>query len=270
MKKNLFCFAILLCLCVLSACAADSSISTPSQEEGNGTPAASQPEENSLPPEGETITCRVVEEDDGLLLLARPEGNSGDIYRLTLHGVSVENEGAENTEVEEGALVEVTFSGAILESYPASFDGVTGVKVLKNGFDNLSSLYLEVLDDLWDADPGLNSNLTQLGVDLSATRLSASERAAVIWAFGEDHGFHPVQGTWQELADQGYIDAERLVWEGGCLFSIEEQASEEKKVEFEAKKWSSGTGAYFFTNCTSVQSPSGEWGDYKIGSEMIS
>ena len=41
-------------------------------------------------------------------------------------------------------------------------------------------------------------------------------------------------------------------------------------VTFDAQKWRSSLGAYFFSNCTAVQSALGEWSDYTIGSEMIS
>ena len=42
-----------------------------------------------------------------------------------------------------------------------------------------------------------------------------------------------------------------------------------KPIAFDAQKWRSSLGAYFFHSCTSVQSALGEWGDYQIGSQMI-
>ena len=62
--------------------------------------------------------------------------------------------------------------------------------------------------------------ITYVGVDLSQTSLSESERAAVAWSFASEHGAELVQGTWDELAEQGYIDQENLL--DGCLFSIAE------------------------------------------------
>ena len=41
-------------------------------------------------------------------------------------------------------------------------------------------------------------------------------------------------------------------------------------VTFDAQKWRSSLGAYWFSDCTALQSPLGEWSDYTIGSEMIS
>jgi hypothetical protein len=41
-------------------------------------------------------------------------------------------------------------------------------------------------------------------------------------------------------------------------------------VAFDAEKWRSGTGAYYFSNCTAVQNNDGQWGDYQVGSQAIS
>jgi hypothetical protein len=41
-------------------------------------------------------------------------------------------------------------------------------------------------------------------------------------------------------------------------------------VTFDAWKWRSSLGAYWFCDCTSVQSALGEWDGYSIGSEVIS
>ena len=65
-------------------------------------------------------------------------------------------------------------------------------------------------------------------MDLSGfTGLTEGEKAAVAYAFGMEHDILPVMGTWEELAEQGYIDRENLYWEDGCLFSITGETEEE-------------------------------------------
>lgn len=44
--------------------------------------------------------------------------------------------------------------------------GMESVSVTTAGFDNLCGLYLTVLEDLWNTDSGLNSDITELGIDL--------------------------------------------------------------------------------------------------------
>ena len=41
-------------------------------------------------------------------------------------------------------------------------------------------------------------------------------------------------------------------------------------VAFDAEKWRSGLGAYFFCDCTSFQTAAGHWDGYSVGSEAIS
>ena len=170
--------------------------------------------------------------------------------------------------------MQVTYDGTVLETWPAQLGGVTAVETARGGFDDRCALYLQVLEDLWEVDSGLNGDVTYIGVDLSATSLTDSERAAVAWAFAGKHGGELVTDTWDELADQGYIDRENLYWEDGILFSITEKEMEGvyslTPVTFDAQKWRSGLGAYFFCDCTSVQTAGGHWDGYSIGSEAIS
>ena len=101
-------------------------------------------------------------------------------------------------------------------------------------------------------------------VDLSGfTGLTEGEKAAVAYAFGMEHDILPVMGTWEELAEQGYIDRENLYWEDGCLFSITGETG-----KFDAQKWRSGLGAYFFLDCTASMEQDGTW-TYTVGGEAI-
>ena len=262
MKKWTLFLAVYFCVCLLAACAAGGSGPV-----SGGTPSnEAQTSGGSTQPASATTICRVVS-NDGSLLLAGMDGDT-NIYTLALEDA---------TNLAAGALVEVAFDGSVMETWPARFSGVTAVDIRSDGFDDLCALYLRVLEDLWEVDSGLNGGLTYIGVDLSQTSLSDSERAAVAWAFAGKHGGELVTGTWEELADQGYIDRENLYWEDGVLFSITEKAEPVyfmpegmAAVTFDAEKWRSGLGAYFFCDCTSVQSADGHWDGYSVGSEAIS
>ncbi|MDE6750548.1 MAG: serpin family protein [Lachnospiraceae bacterium] len=234
--------------------------------------------EDTVSSEEVMVDCRVVDSADVELLLAKIDGRAGDVYRLSTKDIDIITESGEaltDGEIESGSLIEISFDGNIEETFPGHLCGVTEIRVLdKGGFDNLCSLYLDVLEDLWQVDSALNSDITMIGVDLSQTRLSPTEQSALAWRFRELHGVEIVQGTWQELVEQGYIDGEALYWENGCLFSITEKEMEGEYslniVTFDAEKWRSGLGAYCFVDCTSVQSALGKWGEYQIGAEAIS
>lgn len=224
-----------------------------------------------------TLICRIIsgaETKDLILASQSDDASPGDVYRLSLDNQPADIF-APDAQLQNGMLLEITFDGSIEETYPAQFGGLSGIKPLEYGLDNLCELYLNVFEDLWEVDSGLNSDIDILGVNLSETSLTKSEQAAVTLVFGQNHGLETVQGTWQELCDQGYINAEYLYWEDGCLFSITEKPVAKGSyslcpLSFDAEKWRSGDGAYYFIDCTSVQSAVGIWQGYKVGAAAIS
>ena len=290
-------FAAVLCLCLLTGCGrTDSTGNTCRAEEAPGSGDMSGKTEKpgeSAEPAGETF--RIVREEKDGLLLARVGGGPADVYTLSLPDTGVTLDGGAFDRNEPGAyqalpgsaltgaLAEITY-GTVLETYPGQLGEVTAVNIRSDGFDDRCALYLRVLDDLWDVDGGLNGDITMASVDLSQTSLSESEQAAVAWAFAGEHGISdPLTLSYAELAAEGYLtgadpDSDGMpCWEEGCLFVITEQAAENNArngagdtVTFDAQKWRSALGAYFFCDCTASQDADGRWGDYTVGSQAIS
>lgn len=204
MKRIRMQFAALALALLLSACASQS-------------PAPQTPAEEPEPQT--TLTGRIVSVQESTVLLAGQE--DGGLYSLSLDGIPWTLDGADFDPQDPaasglpggslvGALATIAYDGGIMESYPMQLGGMESVSVTTAGFDNLCGLYLTVLEDLWNTDNGLNSDITELGIDLSQTRLSQSEQAAVAWAFGQYTGLSPIQGTFEELAEQGYLTSEPL------------------------------------------------------------
>lgn len=290
-------FAAILCLCLLAGCGRTDST-------GNTCRTAEAPGENmvsdTMGGSGEKAvsageTFRIIQEQPENLLLAKTDGNSADVYTLSLRDAELTLDGNAFDRNEPGAyqsfpdgaltgaLVEVAYD-LVLETYPGQLAEVTAVNIRSDGFDDRCALYLRVLNDLWAVDEGLNSDITMLSVDLSQTGLSDSEQAAVAWVFG---GMHDISETmtmsYEELAAERYLsDTAPEVdgiphWKDGCLFTITEQENGDNElngarntVTFDAQKWRSALGAYFFADCTAEQALDGHWGDYTVGSEAIS
>ena len=149
--------------------------------------------------------------------------------------------------------------------------------------EDVCELYLDVLEDLWNVDSGLNNEISQIGIDLSElSHLTETEKDAVISEFASKHDLPYIVGTWEELCEQGFIDKENLCWKDGLFFSIKtnEDAvwnlpcikdgdSVPELTSFDAQKWRSGLGAYFFSQCTAQKNADGTW-SYTIGAEAIS
>lgn len=263
MKKATIITALALSITLLAACAGGGG---GAKQTPTPTPTPSvMPTPTPSGPDFVLISCRIVDgAETGDLLLAGTDDSQ--VYRLNVTNLTVTLDGGSSgpSELRDGMLVEVGFSGVILETFPAQFHGAVTVGANTEGMQDLCGLYLQVLEDLWTVDPALNEGITQLGVDLSAlTGLTEGEKSALAWCFGEQHGLTPVIGTWQELVDQGYINGEDLYWEDGCHFSITGEAS-----SFEAQKWASGLGAYVFIDCTAAEQD-GVW-TYEVGAQAIS
>ena len=282
-------FAAILCLCLLAGCGrTDSTGNTCRAEEGSGGGDVSgKTEEPGADAGGELF--RIIRSQDGAapLLLAKESGGPGDVYTLSPTTVEPTLDGRSTAAMDlvytPGTLLEITY-GSVLETYPGQLAEVTAVNLRTDGVDDRCAMYLRVLNDLWDTDGALNSDIAMISVDLSQTSLAESEQAAVAWAFGGEHGIsETLTLNYQELAAEGYLSgtepgADGLpIWEDGCLFTITEQETGDNElngarntVTFDAQKWRSALGAYFFTDCTASRDAQGHWGDYTVGAAAIS
>lgn len=298
-------FILALCLLLTGCAPAAETPESPARTEGPAAPAdpAGVPPSLAEDEEPTVLTCRVVDgaEDGNLLLAELDEGLYGGtgVYRLNVKDVPVtlDGEAAEPSVLEDGMAVDVAFKGHVLESFPAQLGEVYSVSAWSRGrgrngggtmFD-LCGLYLQVLDDLWEKDKGLNENVSQIALDLSQApgELTEGEKLALVHRFGELHGVVAFAATFEELKEQGYLASEPLGngapegaaflhWEDGCLFSITPSEDHEGEsyslptLFFNAEKWRSSLGAYGFYDCSAGWGQVSTWNGYQIGSEMIS
>lgn len=156
-----------------------------------------------------------------------------------------------------GMVVEIGFDGTVLETWPAQIQ-VDSVTVKERQTDYFT-LYYQILEDILREDEGLNSDVSKFGFDLSGvTALSEAEKNLLSFEFASAHQMEALQGTVQELMDQGIIDEEQLYWEDGVHFKIEEEKVEDGKVTFSVEKWRSGLGAVGYEN-TASKDANGQW-----------
>lgn len=308
MKKTIPVF--LLCLALLAGCAPapepSPAVETPPEE---STTICAVDMDTFLAQDEVPawVSCRIVDgAEDGELLLAeldRPLGEHEDhrhdgksVYRLSLTDTTalyLDGSPAAAADLQDGMPVEISFNGTVMETFPAQLGEVYELHAYSIGTQqspggslyDLCGLYLQVLCDLWETDPGLNSGISKAGLDLSQAPgdLLDSEKAALAWQFGELNGVEVIQGSFDELAERGYFtpvssDPERPLyqWEDGCLFSIapagghEEEAYSLPVLFFDAQKWCSPLGAYYLGDCSVVWPEKGTWTGYRVGHEAIS
>lgn len=295
MKKRASLFLILTLLCALLAgCGAGETGDPCLAEESDSSKVVSLVSDDPVAHTDACtpMRCRVVAMNGSGLLVASVDSEYPDIYSLSTDGVELLMRQSDGTAVSVaeanltapsvGDLIEVCFSGGIMETYPARFGGVEHVTVLPDEFDDRCALYLAILEELWGEDEGLNSaGVDCISVDLSETSLAPAERSAVAWTFAQSHGAEALERSYAQLAEDGYITGAEQggfpQWENGVLFTLAEDEDAtffpsmhaQNAVSLEASKWRSALGAYGFT-VTAVQDGNGTWGEPTIGAAWIS
>lgn len=163
------------------------------------------------------------------------------------------------SEIESGMSAEVWYTGGVQETYPAKFSQVVAVSLSRedDARYDLCGLYLQVLEDLWNEDDGLNGGAEVVSVDLSKAPggLTAGEKAAVAYVFAQKHGVQGLTMTFDELREEGYLMGEKLEggstaysFTNGLLFTItpEETQDNGASVCFSAGKWALAARRVFF------------------------
>lgn len=168
-------------------------------EDGNDTP---DPEPQYVG--ADTMTLRVVGDgENGTLILA----GETEVYALPLEGVTLYLDGGSvsASEIESGMSAEVWYTGGVQETYPAKFSQVVAVSLSREADPryDLCGLYLQVLEDLWSADDGLNGGAELVSVDLSKAPggLTAGEKAAIAYVFAQKHDVQGLTMTFDELRE---------------------------------------------------------------------
>lgn len=320
MKKEIIGLSILVCTLLLTGCGREAEPPTQVSPDYNnnaggidGTipnvPAEPALSHSTEPEEEEQVlTLRIVDgAEDGSLLLAGEGMDS--VYRVSLRSarggegtassdvsvipVYLDGQPADAADLEDGMMVEIVFRGGVMESFPARIGQICSVSAYSlgteqnpgGGYYDLCGFYLQVLDDLWEKDSGLNGGVDCVSVDLSEAPggLTEGEKFAVVWRFAELHQVEGLMFSYEELLQEGYLTAvdsgggqALYQWEDGLLFTISAGEWEEKEIyslpvlKFDAGKWRSPLGAYFFSNCFAVWPEMGAWSGYSVEAEVIS
>jgi len=155
------------------------------------------------------------------------------------------------TELEPGDTVEIIYNGLIMESYPAQISA-DSVKVIKHNY-HLSSL-LAVIDDIYQEDAGLNSNINQIVLDVSElTKLSEKEKEFLLMAVGYYYEVETRTGTYEELVEEGVLE-ELTYFEDGIIIKVTkaEFDGEKNVLTCGISKWRSPLGAVGSDNVIAV------------------
>lgn len=221
-------------------------------QNNTGTEDASQTGDvNPLGGQEEQYSFRAEVIEGGETLLIAPSADSNEVrssdkISVNTNGATLVNEKGEPItlkELEAGDILVVTYNGIIAESYPAQ---ITASKVEKVGHNNLLEGYLALIDDIYQEDAGLNSEIDTIALDTTQwINVSKVQKEMIFARVKETYGHEVAEGTDEELAEQGLIDKESLSFPRGILIRITGMEYNDKKetITCGISKWRSGDGA---------------------------
>ncbi len=242
------------------------------KEKGSDTRDPSLTDQSPVGNAEEIYTFQAELLEGGNSLLVAPNADSNEVRssdKISVHlrdTVIVDESGASisSEELRVGDILLISYDGMIAESYPAQ---LTADRIERVGHNNLIEGYLSLIDDIFQEDAGLNSDIKMIALDTSAwINLTDIEKELILAKVSEAYGLEVVEGTFEELADQGLINEEKLIFTDGILIEISEMSYNDKKevITCSVSKWRGGDGAIGASEVTAAF-VKGQWEITKEG-----
>jgi len=210
-----------------------------------------------------TFQAEVIENGDSLLISPDKDSSeykSSDKIVVSTKGSKILDKDDKEIEIEGikvGDIVEISYNGIILESYPAQISSST-IHIIKQNI--LIDAYMTVINDIYTEDNGLNGGISVIAIDTSEiTNLTAKEKEILLLKMKEEFKIEIMEATFDELVEEGLIDEENLYFPKGILLQIKTPNYDEetKTLTCEMEKWRSGLGAIGYDG--TIQFDGTEW-----------
>ena len=214
------------------------------------------------------FTAEVMEANDALLVTPNSDSNeykSSDKIAVNVRNAKIIDKAGEAISISDimaGDRVKISYNGVIAESYPAQ---ITATSLQVTGHNKLIDGYLALVDDIYQEDSGLNSDIEMIALDTTGwVELSAMEKEIILMKMKDIYKVEIVEGTFEELAKQGMIDKKNLYFPKGVLITISEMKYKKDKITCGIEKWRSGLGAIGSDKVT-AKYKNGKWTISKDG-----
>jgi hypothetical protein len=196
-----------------------------------------------------TFQAEVIEAGDHLLITPDKDSNemkSSDRIAVGLNQASITDEDGNTitaADLKPGDYLEITYDGGIAESYPAQ---ISASEIQRTGHNMLLDGYLALIDDIWQEDDGLNGEIEMIALDTTGwVEVSEIEKEIIFAKLKEAYGYEIIEGTFDELVEQGLIDQDNLYFPKGVQIIISDMTYNADKIKITCaiQKWRSGLGA---------------------------
>ena len=266
--------ALLLTILFLTGCA---TICPPPIHQAESTPL---PEVIIPGADAPARDCVIAQADGNLLLLYDEDGT---LYWLDTADllITTQDESLLSAEaLAAGQQVSVFFDGGIRLSYPGFFVEPTKL-IVRESSPDLLGLYLNLFDEFWKIDSGINDGISVLAFDFrsnplcqlppappstpapyvqpseSKYALNQAQKNALFYIIESRLGFEAFESDFETLLADGYIVKEEsgfCHFPGGLLFEIKVEQEDVNGFQFILSKWRSSLGTILtqgHANCTS-------------------
>lgn len=201
------------------------------------------------PIDNSTFKAEIIEAGNTLIIAPDKESNeykSSDKMSVNLTDckiTGINGEKIKDVELKAGDMIEITYNGMILESYPAQ---ITASAINVTDRNLLIEGYLAIIDDIYQEDSGLNGDLEMIALDTTGwVNVTDIEKEIIFSKLQDIYGVDVVDGTYDKLAEEGLIDKDTLFFTKGILITISAMKYDKDKnvITYSIKKWRSGDGA---------------------------
>lgn len=127
--------------------------------------------------------------------------------------------------------------------------------------------YTTVIDQLYNEDMALNSDIKYIAIDTSLMINLSEEQKQILLKELEKYGHTVLDMTFEELEEEGYI--EELQFKEGIFFKISDELINGKSITMDVQKWRSGLGAIGYDDLV-VKYNNSKWEITKTGNAWIS
>lgn len=211
-----------------------------------------------------SFSAQIIEVNNSILVTPDKDSNeSRSSDRITVSMAEEVIKGLDGNsmskdELKPGDIVKITYDGSIRESYPAQ---ITASMIELTERNILVDGYLALIDEILKIDPALNDDISKMALNTKGwTALTDIEKETVFQALKGSYELDIIEGSFDELAQQGLIDKEKLYFPDGILITIKnfEYNEKEKSISCSIDKWRSGTGA-IGANDVTAEYKDGKW-----------
>ena len=206
------------------------------------------------------------------LLVNRAEDSGvGDVYWINTEGLALfdrQGSALESNDLKAGSMVDIGYSGLIMETFPAQLADAQTLTVIEQK-DDLVGLYRNIIQEIYQVDEGLNEAIEMAAFDLTGvSQLTETEKSALVYLMGNQWQIETQQSTYDQLCADGYIDEENVYFDKGILITLTDSEIKEGQMTFSISKWRSGLGA-IGTSDGVAQKENDQW-QYVFGQMWIS